>query len=43
MTLQPIPSEFPNILGKLDYLFSVLWRAAHLCGQLPTIHAHIDV
>ncbi len=21
----------------------ILWRAAHLCGQLPTIHVHIDV
>ncbi len=20
-----------------------MWRAAHLCGQLPTIHVHIDV
>ena len=24
-------------------LYSKLWRAAHLCGQLPTIHVHIDV
>jgi hypothetical protein len=27
MTLQPIPSEFPNILGKLDFFFfSVLFN-----------------
>ncbi len=23
--------------------YAMLWRAAHLCGQLPTIHVHIDV